>query len=456
MCIVANGCDREGEAEVPERASEVAGDFEAAPSRPSIKFSIVSATQSAWRGQDRCNGAHPSSAGVPGHVRPNRYVLDMATKPVPITPSVLAWAMAESAVGVDDLAKHCSVDRVVVEKWLAGDESPGTSMFRRIAKHLSRPTSLFFLDSAPEREVPPAFRRPAGAEVADLSREEAKAVRAARRTQLVLAGIRQRLEDEPETLPHSRQAASPESEATRARSLLRWSIHDQLDASSKSAATKALRSRLEQVGVVVLHFSMGDRGHRGFSLFDDWAPVIAANTNYNAEARSFTYAHELGHLFRRSDSFCGLDSDAGLERWCEEFAAAFLLPAVAVRAFVKERFGGTVATLDQIKRTANHFKVSQSAVAIRLSDLDLGPGHLYSLVDRNKDYAKSQGGPATGGLTTPELRLLSLGRLFPETLLAGEQAGVIRHHDVLNYLDVTSSQLVSVRGLLTSELSAED
>ena len=66
-------------------------------------------------------------------------------------------------------------------------------------------------------------------------------------------------------------------------------------------------------------------------------PVIAVNTAWNDEARTFTLLHELGHLVARTDSACAAGEPAELsaawdpeERWCEVFAAALLSPEEAL------------------------------------------------------------------------------------------------------------------------------
>lgn len=383
----------------------------------------------------------------------------MAVKLVPVSPNVVDWAMRESGVTVDEVAEYCKVDSETVEKWLHGEQEPGTTAFRRLATFLGRPTSFFFLAEPPEETgVPPAFRQPPPGTSAteEMTRDESRAIRTARRAQSIAASLREDLEEWPEEVPSVRPGASPDTVAAGARRFLRWSISDQLQAASKSAATRSLRSRIEEAGIIVVHQSMGATRHRGFSLWHERAPLIAVNTHFNAEARSFTYAHEFGHLLRRSDSFCDLEATKGIERWCEEFAASFLLPARPLAEYVQSKFDGQVVSLAEIKTTANHFRVSQSATAIRLSNLDLGPPNLYRLIDRSVDFEKTAGGPATGGLTAPELRLLSFGRSYAELLMSAQEAGALQHHDLLSYLDVTSGQLGSLRTLLASEMNKDD
>src|SRR3954447_3556788 len=91
-------------------------------------------------------------------------------------------------------------------------------------------------------------------------------------------------------------------------------------------------------GVVVFLFQLGADNCRGFSLWHDRAPVIAINTTWNDEARTFTLFHEVGHLVTRTNSACTSAPASAVtgawdpaERWCERFAAAALVPEVALR-----------------------------------------------------------------------------------------------------------------------------
>jgi hypothetical protein len=211
---------------------------------------------------------------------------------------------------------------------------------------------------------------------------------------------------------------------------------------------KTLRRALEDRGVLALQLPIGAEGCRGFSLYDDRKPLVAVNTHYNAEARLFTYLHEVGHLMRRTDAICvGFSGTTG-ERWCERFAAAFLLPVDALRERVARRFGvdAIVSTLEEVRLLARDFRVSLSAMAIRLEDLGWGREGLFGLIPRTTDFKAGGGGRGVDN-TRGAVRLRELGAGYVSLLVAGEQTGVLGRQDVLRYLDVSDAQL---RGL-TSE-----
>ena len=137
------------------------------------------------------------------------------------------------------------------------------------------------------------------------------------------------------TLPAAVPGREPETVAREIRELLAVPVETQLDWGSAGDAFRGWRSALEDVGVVVFQLSLGKKGIRGFSAWDDFAPLVAVNTAYHPTARVFTLFHEVGHLLRRDDAACLRfmrpgDAEAGIERWCERLSANLLMPSEAL------------------------------------------------------------------------------------------------------------------------------
>ena len=365
---------------------------------------------------------------------------------VPITPEVLEWAMVEAGAEPPDVAERAGVEVDRVLGWLSGEEQPTKTQFGRLPDFFKRPAAFFFLPEPPQAEaIPTSFRHPPGGE-RDATRAELEAIRTARRVQKVAAWTGERVGDRrwrDNPIPAA-DGMAPAAAARVATEWLGWSTERQLQAASASAVVKLVRQALEEHGVLALQLSIGQEGCRGFSFFDDDKPLVAVNTHYNPEARLFTYLHEVGHLMRRTDAICVGYAETVAERWCERFAAAFLLPADPLRARLEHRFGNlTIGDLDQVRALARDFRVSLSATAIRLEDLGWGRAGLFQSIPRTSDYKSAGGGPGTDN-TRGAVRLRELGEGYFSLLLAGEQAGVLGRQDVLRYLDVSDAQL---RGL---------
>jgi hypothetical protein len=68
-----------------------------------------------------------------------------------------------------------------------------------------------------------------------------------------------------------------------------------------------------------------------------------------------------------------------VERWCEVFAAALLMPVASVGALAAERrIGQGAATLDDVRALSSRCRVTVYAAALRLRDLGLSDASLYS------------------------------------------------------------------------------
>ncbi len=101
-----------------------------------------------------------------------------------------------------------------------------------------------------------------------------------------------------------------------------------------------LRSLSEAIGVFVLlvdnlgshHSAISVDAFRGFALADDVAPFVAVNANDSPAAWSFTLVHELAHLWLGSTGVSGGTAERSVERFCNDVASEFLLPAYELAA----------------------------------------------------------------------------------------------------------------------------
>ena len=382
----------------------------------------------------------------PGPCRLKFVIMATATL-VPITGAVLEWAMDQEGFEDTDVAARCGVTPTDVARWRAGTSQPTKTQFSRLVTLLKRPSMFFFLSDPPaDAGIPPSFRHPPGEDTQrKLLPVEARAIRTARRLQKISTWIHRKRGDQPVELPRLGSSENPERSALVAAQYFGWEVAQQLGARDSSEVVHRLRSLFEDSALLVLHLPLSTTGCRGFSLYSEYAPLSAINTHYDTPARVFSYIHELGHLLTRTDSICSRIGGQALERWCEQFAAAFLLPERPFLSFVEGEFG-LDATRDrqQIRFLANRFKVSMSAVTVRLIRLGLAPQDLYSnILNLDADIKKRGGG--MGGATSPQIRVREWGRSYPRLILNAERAGLLQRHDVLEYLNLSASQLPALQ-----------
>lgn len=386
-------------------------------------------------------------------------------KSVPITPEVLDWAIHESGHDVGAIAEAVGVDLEDVEAWLSGaDEKPTVTQFHKLAGFLKRPEAVFFLPRAPEtRPVEVQFRSPPGTKRREPSPDERLSIREAARLQRGLAWVLEALGAKSADMPAYSVSDDLEQAAVAVRRQLGITVAAQLQWGSEYEAAHRWREALERSGVYVLFLSMGKESVQGFSLWHDVVPVIAVNTtHWKAQARIYTMFHECAHLLTRTSSICAkgtsrpwTDGDQ-VERWCEEFAAALLLPWRAVEQRLTQRFGwkpgSKITDLGYASYIANQFKVSLRAAVLRLVNKDVAGWNLYRAIPPLSD-TKAKGGPPAeeGQGRRPQRRLQQYGVRTVRTFLRGVRSDAITRDDALRYLDVADTDIDELETLTAAE-----
>ncbi|MFS8203329.1 helix-turn-helix domain-containing protein (plasmid) [Streptomyces sp. CWNU-52B] len=378
----------------------------------------------------------------------------MAAQKQHINPDVLVWAMKQSGMSRSRLADELDTDPVTIDGWMTGDEFPSLTELKQLAKALRRPTSLFFMSRVPTQQpVQTAFRKPIGSKgVRNLSIEERAEIRSAQRRQKIAVWAAERVEEHlPVRMPTRHK--SPEAAAQRIQTWLQWDVAIQVK-SSKSAVTRLVRRSLEDQGVMIIQLSMNSDACRGFSIYSDTVPLIAYNsTSHVAAARTFTILHELGHLLSHEQAVCDQPDDAE-ERWCDRFAAAFLIPESHLRAYMAKYLKVAFVEnddLESVRKISNRYGASFQCVALRLIDLKIANWPLYRAVSSSPLEID---GPAFGGepQTTDLVRMREYGVTYPRLLLAARDRGKLHDLDARKYLNVNGEQLRRLQQRIAEEV----
>lgn len=380
----------------------------------------------------------------------------MAKQKVSINGSVLTWAREEDGLSLEELADRMKVTADEIRSWEDGEEFPGRVQFTKLAKVLGRPSALFYLPEPPvEAGIPVKFRRAPGPAGRRLGRDELRRIRQAQRMQQITSWAVRDSGAGPVGLEAIERTNDPSRVGEGRRRASEVSADEQIGWRDAYEAFRNWRRLLEDSRVLV--FQMRMDGIRGFSIWDDYAPVAVVNTAYHPTARIFTLFHEMGHLLTRTGVAClefvgPGDSEVDAERWCEQFAASFLLPAEDLRCQAirqGEAEGSKVDDPQTARRLANRFSVSTRAMAIRLHAVGLADAGLYGAVASefpNQDWP--DGGGGRGGQIAVRKRVAEYGRLLPETLFSAADRGRLNEHDLTDYLELTTGQVEDMRGEL--------
>ncbi len=383
----------------------------------------------------------------------------MAGNTVPITAQVLAWAREEAGLTQNELADRANLDVEELKVWEAAESHPTKGQFNRLINVLKRPSALFFLPKPPVQAAMPTSLRSAPAlGNHKLGPEEARQIRWARRLQELTSWVLRDQSSPIVDLSQYRPSQDPVSIAAFERSQSGISTDEQLAWANASEAFRVWREHLEEQGILVMQLTMGKNNIRGFGAWDDYAPLVAVNTAYHPTARTFTLFHEVAHLLTRTDAACQRfvapdQQNGSIERWCERFAASYLLPEDILKVIAGECGATTsmrTADPDTARRIANRFSVSTRATAIRLQEVGLAEPTLYSSVEAQlsgRDWNDSGGGRG-GGQTAPKKRIGQLGTRLPNALVDAENRGRLTTRDIADYLQLKTGQLEDLKGLL--------
>ena len=297
---------------------------------------------------------------------------------ITLKPSLLAWARERSALTVEDLAKKLSVKPSAVNEW----ERTGQIRIRKaatLARKTHTPLGYLYLQEPPKELLPITdFRTRSGVSPEGPSPELLETVYQMQRRQMWMA----------EELAF--QGASP-LEFVGGQSLdsspqhIAWAIAETLGLAEGWAATKGtwtdalstLKQYAEDIGVMVVSNGVvGNDTHRildvdefqGFSLVDEFAPLIFLNNADFKTAQIFTLAHELAHIFTGQQGLSRIKkldaSDNHIEKLCDEIAAEFLVP----RERFQEHWRAAQNRDDPYYFMAKQYKVSAIVIARRARD----------------------------------------------------------------------------------------
>lgn len=346
-----------------------------------------------------------------------------------INPPVLTWARETAGLSVEEAANRLGLTSTRKESATdklrsleAGERKPTRKQLLKIASTYRRPLTAFYKKTAPELgDRGEDFRTHRGA----ISRQESALLDALLRDIRVRQDmVRALLEDDEDAhsleFVGSMNVTQPVIEAAvRIRKALGIEIAQQRNLNDPDALFVLLRNHVEKIGVFVLlvgnlgshHTNISEQVFRGFAIADELAPFIVINDQDAKTARTFTLIHELAHIFVGSTGVSGAPSTiepetplARVERFCNDIASEFLLPADQIPA--RAPYDSIDTATENIQLTAQNWSVSEPMVAYRYWRIArITEEHYRELSamyaarwqahrDRNRErYREQEGGP---------------------------------------------------------------
>jgi len=377
---------------------------------------------------------------------------------VAIAPDVFQWLYGSSGFTTSDISKKIDVSERIVKSWCDGVQKPVIPLTKveQLSEMFKRPLAAFLLAQPPkEPRLPKDFRRHPDAKP-EFSKELLLLIRKARRLQEIHHELTDNLHISSHVPLKIRTLKDdPEKVAQQERERSGLQVDGDTSGMSVVRAFDIWREWLESQNISVLKMKIPVADARGFSLTDGEPYVIVVNSADADRARLFTLFHEYAHILLNMPVVCNqgeddLDEYAGVERWCNHFAGAFLAPkkeimeAPAIQTSIKS--GNFLKAAGLIQQ---HFLISKDAGLMRLltlkqissSQFTLCRNQLreeFALREEKKKEKVQSGEEEEGGFGFPLDRkcVAEKGTAYISLVMENIRTGHISNSDALDYLDV--------------------
>ena len=284
--------------------------------------------------------------------------------------SIIRWAREHYNMTPDDAAKAIGVDATRYSNWENGTEYPTYAKLKTISKVFHKPSLIFFFPEPPQLpEIRGDLRTLPNEIVNAFSKNVIVQFEKAKVYQLNLY----ELYGNRESIINTRDSFPKDIDQLCVffRAQLDFPLSAQKARKSTKVVFEIFREKFYDLGIYVFKDAFKDNRISGICLNDDHFPVILINNSMSFARQIFTLFHELYHLISntsgveiiRDDYYSALNAhQASIERDCDAFANAFLVPLEDFEQELKKR----VLNEDSIEALSNLYSVSKEAIMYKL------------------------------------------------------------------------------------------
>lgn len=310
---------------------------------------------------------------------------------LPVTPELLKWAryhtqnMTLADVSLGAALKSITTDRL--KDLESGKDEPTLSELLKLIDIYKRPFALFFLPEAPS-EVPVVADHRMSHGVMDASSEKLDlAYWRAHELHNIFVELSVEVGEPINSIP-----AVPEYDRKDPEVLAQWMRKtlgvEKVFAKHRINPEEALHKWievLEGMGVIIMQLTFEPKkAARAFSFGTKKPPVIVLSYKDKDRGRLFSLFHEFAHIIQRQNVVCDMAAHSSWaeERFCNRFAASFLMPKQEVEEAVNKLKDNDVdAVADFISARTG---VSIEAAFLRLVGLGFATQEGY--LERKPEY----------------------------------------------------------------------
>lgn len=366
-----------------------------------------------------------------------------------LNPHMLKWAREWRGRTLEEAAHRVGKTAEDIAEWEATPGGPTVRQARTLADFYDRQFLEFFRKSPPpvkEPELVTDFRMHRDAPNPKETRE-LKIIQAWAEAQRANAlDLFVEIGETPPSIPEeffSSTSEDPEEAAEHARRALRFPMSEQtgLPSSKRDQLPAIIRKKAEDAGILALrHSGLADFHARGICIFAEPLPIIIFG-NESPAAQAFTLAHELAHVALKESGISGNRSkDASkIERWCDQFAAAFLMPRSEIANVLGSPLNPPLDEMsdERLNDLATRFRVSAHAMVIRLVHLGyINAGFYWGVKKPLFDAIEAKYKSMARSKYYGSRYRSSLGNLYTGLVLEAWNSGRITNHSAAEYMGI--------------------
>lgn len=317
---------------------------------------------------------------------------------IQIKREILFWALQESQKEKAEVFGKFPQ----MADWINGTKKPTFKQLQNLAAYLKIPLGYLFLKTSPQTDIMEVEFRSINSKLPDISKNLKDTIMSMDIKRNWMSDYRRDLGWDKLTLMErfSQQKNNRlHHDALLAKKLLGLNENWYTDIKNQVEAYNFLKNKIEEQGILVMQNGIVNYNtrrkldineFRAFMLYDDVAPLVFINSNDSWGGKIFSLIHEFIHvLFGQENLFLQDDlySTKENEKHINRLTGEFLMPGEDIRVL----WDKSGEPFEQIERLANLFKVSKTALAIKLKELTLiGKDVLDTIIAQSIKYFKQK------------------------------------------------------------------
>jgi Zn-dependent peptidase ImmA (M78 family) len=370
---------------------------------------------------------------------------------VEVEPRVLQWVIGTSGWTQVEITKKLKISPSTFQNWLTGEIHPSLKQLEELSKTVKRPLAAFFLSQPPEEPPLPKDYRQLPDKEGKFDKKTILAIRRARRLQNISKELSENLNIPLRSIiSYVKQSDNPKKIAEYYRK--DFGLTEELQKKMKTPYEMFffLRGALEKKNILVFQIPMLLEDARGFTLVDTSPEVVIANSKDQIEARIFTLMHEFGHVLLHESGVSMPERTlfaqrvGPVEKWCNDFASAFILPEVMANVEFTGDKNNLTDTLI-LSKFSRRYKVSKSMLLYNMFKLRYISQKEYDTVLKRYPLDKIRGKSTGFAAASVDKRCIQeKGQKFVSLVASNFEQGLITRSDALDYLSIKSKNLEKI------------